>query len=384
VYSFGAAPDGNYPDASLIDVGGTLYGTTVGGGSHTGYGSYVCAETGGRCGTVFSITPSGTEKVLHNFGKGTDGANPRASLIEAKGKLYGTTEFGGQHKCFFSTIRFSCGTVFSITTQGKEKVVYSFGGYAGDGIQPVASLIALKGKLYGTTVHGGGYSCTYGLGCGSVFSVTRSGAEKVLSRLGNGFWPVAALISVKGTFYGTTPDGGAGCYTSTSSYGPGCGTVFDVTTAGAESVAHSFRGSPDGSSPTAGLIDVKNTLYGTTAIGGAHNNGTVFSITPGGTEKVLYSFGGLPDGGEPTGTLIEVKGKLYGTTLYGGSGCRSYGCGTVYSISTSGTEKVLYRFGGSPDGAGPHASLVNVNGTLYGTTVRGGTFGMGTVFALTP
>jgi uncharacterized repeat protein (TIGR03803 family) len=66
--------------------------------------------------------------------------------------------------------------------------------------------------------------------------------------------------------------------------------------------------------------------------------------------------------------LIDVNGTLYGTTWTGGY----YGGGTVYSISTSGAEKVLYSFRGGGDGASPESALIYVNGTLYGTTVNGG------------
>ncbi len=70
--------------ASLIDVEGTLYGTTAGGGKYGG-------------GTVFSITTTGTKHILHNFGTaiGTDGSDPEASLIYVNGTLYGTTAAGG-------------------------------------------------------------------------------------------------------------------------------------------------------------------------------------------------------------------------------------------------------------------------------------------------
>lgn len=78
--------------------------------------------------------------------------------------------------------------------------------------------------------------------------------------------------------------------------------------------------------------------------------------------------------------MINVKGTLYGTTDNGGT----YGFGTVFSISTSGTEQVLHSFGSGPDGAYPRARLIDVNGTLYGTTTGGGTHGNGTVYALTP
>jgi uncharacterized repeat protein (TIGR03803 family) len=88
--------------------------------------------------------------------------------------------------------------------------------------------------------------------------------------------------------------------------------------------------------------------------------------------------------------LLEVNGTLYGTTWVGGT----YGLGTVFSMTTSGKEHVLHSFNGS-DGAHPETDLIDVNGTLYGTTHVGGfkwgckpningTAGCGTVFALTP
>jgi uncharacterized repeat protein (TIGR03803 family) len=84
--------------------------------------------------------------------------------------------------------------------------------------------------------------------------------------------------------------------------------------------------------------------------------------------------------------LIEVSGTLYGTTISGGA--HSYG--TAFSITTTGDEHVLHSFSGAPDdGADPVASLIDVNGMLYGTTIGGGTYydtygGDGTVFALSP
>jgi uncharacterized repeat protein (TIGR03803 family) len=108
---------------------------------------------------------------------------------------------------------------------------------------------------------------------------------------------------------------------------------------------------------------------GITQRGGAKNAGTVFSITASGTESVLHSFTGhRADGTEPDAPLLNVNGTLYGTTQYGGAIDR----GTVFSIARSGTEAVLHSFGGSGDGKFPHAGFMNSNGTLYGTTERGG------------
>jgi uncharacterized repeat protein (TIGR03803 family) len=364
LHSFGADHDGNGP-SDLISVGDTFYGTTAAGGAN--YCRY-----NGSCGTVFSITTDGKERVLHSFGKGTDGWWPAARLTDVGGTLYGTTGYGGA---------FGHGTVFSITTGGKEKVLYSFRKRI-DGENPSANLIDVGGTLYGTTF-AGGTGCA-AEGCGTVFSITTDGKEKVLHRFGDratdGWYPAAGLTDVGGTLYGTTYGGGREDY----------GTVFSITTGGKEKVLHRFSDN-DGRWPAAGLLDVNGTLYGTTEGGGtncgSNGCGTVYSITRGGSEKVLHNFNGT-DGGYPAGSLIDVGGTLYGTTEGGGTNyCpRDYDgrCGTVFSITTGGKEKVLHDFTKGPGGNGPVTGLVYKNGSLFGTTQFGALYGGGVVFSLTP
>ena len=96
-----------------------------------------------------------------------------------------------------------------------------------------------------------------------------------------------------------------------------------------------------------------------------------------GAEKVIYTFQGGSDGAVPYAGLIDVNGTLYGTTSYGGStGCGGRGCGTAFSIDpNTGAEKVIYSFCSQQnctDGAYPQAGLISVNGSLYGTTSAGG------------
>ena len=373
VYSFGNPPDGSYPTASLIDMGGTLYGTTAGGGSNSC--AYYPYSPYFGCGTVFSITPSGTEKVLYNFGSAPDGSVPYGNLRDVGGTLYGTTVYGGSYTCGYRSQPFSCGTVFTITTSGTERVLHNFG-QEGDGRYPLSGLIKVQGTLYGTTSGGGANYCApyqYNIHCGTVFSITPGGTEDVLHSFGparrRANTPLDSLIDVGGKLYGTTKRGGR----------HGFGAIFSITLRGGLKVVHYFGGT-DGSAPVAGLIEVTGTLYGTTSAGGANGDGTVFSITPDGTEKVLHSFGAL-DGADPTAGLTTVKSTLYGTTRGGGA----HGGGTIFSITTSGRERVLHSFGGSgSDGRSPYGRLTGVRGTLYGTTEFGGTYGDGTVFALTP
>ncbi len=331
-------------------------------------------------GTVFKLTTAGTETVLHSFGSGHDGSYPQAGLIDVGGTLYGTTHSGG---------RYGYGAIFKITTAGTESVLHSFGvGY--DGKYPDAELIDVGGMLYGTTTFGGEYFGSSKFGFGTIFTVATSGSSySVIHSFGGGSDgenPEAGLTYVGGTIYGTTAGGGQ----PQSGYG-GWGTVFKVTPSGAVTVLHSFN-KTDGASPYAGLVAVGRTLYGTTMQGGAVHHcdlgcGTVFKITSSGTETVLHSFGGGNDGANPEAGLIDVGGTLYGTTHGGGSvhTCTfSGGCGTLFQISTSGTESVLHNFGHGNDGANSLAGLINVSGALIGTTVYGGADSAGVVFSLTP
>jgi uncharacterized repeat protein (TIGR03803 family) len=350
--------DGSEPSGALTNVGGALRGTTYYGGG-TG-----CLSSG--CGTVFTITASGTESVLHSFGSGSDGQNPAAGLIDVGSALYGTTFYGGTE---------GLGAVFKITTSGEESVLYSFGS-GSDGQNPAAGLIDVGGTLFGTTYFGGSFAND----AGAVFKITTSGTERLIHRFGNhrsdGSYPDASLLNLNGTVYGTTYAGGA----------PGNGTVYTLTTinkSAKESVLYSFMGGSDGANPRAGLLNVGGTLYGTTTNGGSSNLGTVFEIAMSGKERVLHSFASGSDGANPHAGLVDVGGALYGTTANGGSS----GLGTIFKITTSGEERILHSFGSGSDGANPSARLLNVGGTLYGTTYRGGGTscsggGCGTVFSI--
>ncbi len=273
------------------------------------------------------------------------------------------------------------GTIFSVTTAGAEHVLHDFAGYP-DGGEPSASLTDVRGTLYGPTAYGGAED---GVDDGTIFSISTTGTEHVLySFTGtSGAHPDGALANVKGRLYGTTLDGGG------TNYSPADGTVFGITTAGAERVLHSFGSGVDGENSVANLIAVKGRLFGTTAHGGTYFTsydlgGTVFSVTTSGKEHVLHSFGDGSDGRAPAAGLIDVKGSLYGTTAYGGTYDASDDLGgTIFSITPSGAERVLHSFGSGSDGRDPVASLIDVKGTLYGTTWYGGKYNEGTIFSVT-
>jgi uncharacterized repeat protein (TIGR03803 family) len=167
----------------------------------------------------------------------------------------------------------------------------------------------------------------------------------------------------------------------------GCGTVFSVDArSGLEQVVYRFKSTsnaPDGAYPAARLLAIGRALYGTTLGGGDTLQGTVFKVTDSGVERVLHSFSCCSprsDGIYPLDGLIPSGGDLYGTTREGGSGRD----GTIFKITMSGAENVVYSFAGKSDGAYPAAVLTALDRVLYGTTASGGSTGEGTVFELTP
>lgn len=362
IYSFKGNPDGEYASGSLAVLEGALFGATDYGGTGNG--------------TLFDVSTSGTEHVIRKF-SGANGTEPVGGPLNAAGLLYGTTYAGGAS---------NVGTIFRTTASGKETILHSFTGVgpsqgSTDGAGPLAALTAYDGIMYGTT-NAGGWCSSSTSGCGTVFSVSSSGAYHVLYSFqgmsgssSDGSEPYASLVELNGKLYGTTAYGGA-CGSS-----GGCGAVFVISTTGEEKVLYRFKSTGgDGTTPYAGLVVLNGKLYGVTQAGGVHGFGTIFETTTTGAERVLYNFEGSTDGAYPEGDLVNIKGTLYGTTRQAGS----YGLGTVFSASVTGKVTVLHSFGATGDGAYPSAGLTNVKGTLYGTTFKGGADGYGTVFAITP
>jgi uncharacterized repeat protein (TIGR03803 family) len=364
LYNFTGLADGGYPQSRLMqDTQGNLYGTTAAGGADLPVAMQAPSRVGPPYGVVFRLAPDGTETVLHAFGKGHDGADPQAGLVaDAAGNLFGTTAGGGPSYN---------GTVFRLTASGREGILHDFSGGA-DGAMPEGSLLRIAPDLYAGTTYAGGSAgggtvfVVEGRGhqYSSVFSFT--GAPTGANPTGN------LIAGDAGVFYGTAAGGGAAGngvvfelnsgYTETilysfqggtdggepygglvrdkagnlygTTYGGGAandGTVFRVTPQGTESVLHSFAGDThDGGSPYAGLIrDEAGNLYGTTTGGGRKYRGTVFRLSPAGKMTVLHSFAG-PDGATPLAPLMrDSQGNLFGTTSLGGTS----DAGVVFKIT---------------------------------------------------
>jgi uncharacterized repeat protein (TIGR03803 family) len=272
IHTFEGSPnDGCVAEGAMVVGSDNFYGTTFGCGKYD-------------YGTVFTLAPDGSESLLYSFKGGRDGVYPSAGLIiDTQDNLYGTTDYGG--KIVACTNGFGgCGTVFKLALNGIKTVLYKFKGPPGDGYVPAGNVIMdASGNLYGTTIYGGRAGCVGNLGCGVVFKLAPDGSETVLHLFtggrGDGGNPPAGLVADSaGNLFGTTRFGGG----STSCNGAiGCGTVFEITPDGTETILHKFKESTDGANPMGGLVaDAEGNLYGTAYQGGQYGYGTVFEITP--------------------------------------------------------------------------------------------------------
>jgi uncharacterized repeat protein (TIGR03803 family) len=366
-----SGPDGGTPSGGLIlGTDGNYYGTTLYGG------------TGG--GILFKVTPGGSESIIYAFSGSQDGQLPSKPIQGSDGNFYGTAYWGGGANGY--------GIIYKVTPSGEETILQSFTNTDGGPANPGAGLtLGADGNFYGTST-GGGTS-----GQGTFFQMTPAGVLTVLySFTGTtGATPAAELIQIaNGEFFGTTRAGGES----------GNGTVFKINTQGKIVVLHSFSGGADGAYPVSPLMRGHDgAFYSTTQAGGTGNCnsgglppgcGTVFRVTAAGEESVLYSFAGYPtDGSSPQGGLVQAKnGLLYGTTNAGGfsdAGNCSSGCGTIFSMTTTGTEQIIYSCGAPPEPwyyecwVPSYTLLLSANGTLTGTSENGGN-GWGNVFAIAP
>jgi uncharacterized repeat protein (TIGR03803 family) len=279
------------PNGGLIaDAGGSLYGTTLDGGSCDSYYG---------CGTVYKLTPptapgaEWTQQVLYNFQGGNDGWAPSGGLVMDKtGALYGVTGQGGPGE---AGVVYKLTPPFGDSQNWTESILHTFSGCCGnpEGAYPNGSLLFdSAGALYGTTSLYGIYDF------GNVYQLVPpandEGAwtENILYQFtggaDGGFSSAGLVFDSAGALYGTTSVGGdvgnRACIFST--WGPACGTVFKLippTPAGGswtESVLHAFTslGYPD--SPV--VLRGKH-VYGATPRVYIGNNvslpGTAFEIT---------------------------------------------------------------------------------------------------------
>src|SRR5580692_3516778 len=313
-------------------------------------------------------------KILHAFGKGSDGGGVWGSLVlDADGNAYGTTINGGTY---------NFGTVFELTPHSNgdwtETILHDFSCKGSEGCTPTADLaMDAAGDLYGKTTT-------------TTFELKPGQDSWNLTVLQDEGGPAGLILDQADNLYGPLGLG---------EYGQGAVSTLVKDQNWTEALLYSFCSKStrkhdclDGSDPYAGLTWGPNgNLYGTTVQYGVHGYGVVFQLTPqtDGTwkETVLHSFPAFDtDGSKPyEGVVLDKAGNVYGATSQGGS---STGCGVIFKLAPQADgkwkETILYDFPKLSQGCIANTMAFDAKGNLWGTAQSGGASNNGVVFELTP
>lgn len=265
IHSFTGGKDGWGPGAGVtVDSHGAVYGTTPLGGTPNAGVIYQLINRNGTWG----------EKIIHTFTGGNDGIGGSAGRLvpDRRGGFFGACTAGGAN---------GDGVIFHIAPAGNGTwnftTIYAFKGMPDAGFPYGTLLMDNAGNLYGTSYYDGANDL------GAVYQLAyRNGTwkERVLYSFkggADGSAPISNLVSdPAGNLYGTTSEGGApSC---------GCGTIFSLTRSGTswtENVVYSFQGPPDGAFVYNGMVvDNAGNYYGATVHGGTANEGAIYKFFP--------------------------------------------------------------------------------------------------------
>jgi uncharacterized repeat protein (TIGR03803 family) len=290
------AGEGIWPFSQLIQgTDGFFYGTTTAGGTRGD-------------GTVFKINSTGNLSTIYSFTNGLDGSNPYAGVFQGSdGNFYGTTQAGGGNTNCFG----GCGTVYKVTPGGVLTTLHQFGTSPSDGQSPIGGIIqGYTGDYYGTTFDGGTN------GEGVVFKITSAGTLTVLYQFGafayDGLNPRCSLLQGSDSYlYGTTFEGGTN---------NGAGTLFKIGPEGGLIYVHDFDGHPgDGVFPAAPPVEgYDGNYYGTTFQGGTNQLGTVYKlaspVSSNPNEPSSFGFGNSNGNTNATNNVILSLSTIAGET----------------------------------------------------------------------
>ncbi len=374
---------------------GRLYGATQ-------YGGAGCTTSiyGSQCGVVFELDPvTGDTRVLHELGFTYSWQTVRLTAGD-DGEIYGTESYNPYR-----------GRLFKLTPTAEgpweHTVLRTFatdtwdehaGQWTHDGRHPHGPVMPRPdGRLYGTTLAGGGHY--FHQAEGSLYRVfpDGSGYERLYSFHRDthtlptgivGLNPMGALVTgADGHVYGTAFYGG-----SKDPWFPGYGTIFRYRgDTGAVEKVHSFEDTHVAYAPQAGLVrGPGGALFGVTTGSGSSypsgsGSGTIFrmSVAPeAGAQAavtILHTFEHPSDANMPSRELVFAPdGFLYGAA-WGGA----HNKGVVFRIRPDGSAyEHVHDFSGE-DGANPASGLVvGSDGHLYGATRDGGAGGGGVVYRI--
>ncbi len=328
------------------------------------------ASGGGGCGAIYSLPTGSTGIATQTLLSGVTGSSPQyTKLLQASnGKLYGLTLSGGVN---------GAGVLFEYdTTSSSYLVKYDFGGT--NGINPRGSLVEAGGKLYGMTQLGGANS----LGVIFEYNYSTGVFTKKIDFTGTsgaaiGGQPFGTLVDAgSNKLYGVTRTGGA------SNLGVIFEYDYSTNTYTKKIDFNGNSGSALGSLPNGQLVIAGGLMYGLASSGGTANVGTLFEYnnsTNTITKKVDMT---SANGQSPQGSLmLASNGNLYGMTVAGGGGTPAGGAIFEYNIGTNTYTKIYDFVSSGINGSGPNGDLMQAsNGKLYGMTRLGGANNQGVIF----
>lgn len=366
LYSFQGSPDGAAPLA-LVSDGTNIYGPTLVGGTS-------------NVGSVFELSPpssggSGgwTETIPYSFNgqqNGDNAANPGGAFFLIAGDLYGEAEYGPDAN--------DGDVAYQLAPPGEpgaQWAEYTLESTRSSGVPALftqaGSAMDQSGNLYTVAA----YSLVELVNPGSFGTPW---VENTICNLSSSMTVEQLALSPAGNIFGIAYDGGWALYEFTP------GTDGNCT----QRKIHGFTGEYDAGSFVF-VFDATGNIYGTAQeVGPTNVVGTVYKLSLGQNGKytyaLLHSFKGSPDGSYPSAIVLGKGGNIFGTTYYGGD---DHGWGIVFELVApvgegSYREKILWTFGGDEtgDGGSPNGLIVGSDGNLYGTTLSGGSAGLGTVF----
>jgi hypothetical protein len=323
--------------------------------------------------TLIPAMHAQTYSVIHSFtGGGTEGGSPYTGVAIRGNVLSGTTTE-------------SCGSVYQLTPSGSNWLFSTLARLPKNCTPQAKVTFGPDGHPYSTSYGGGNGGTVFRLTPPSGICKTSACYWTVTDVHDfdwetEGYQPSGDISwDQQGNIYGSTDfwgDGGAG------------GLVYQLMPSGngyTENILYYFTqaNGPDGGKPHGGFVpDNKGNLFGGTAWGGANSCGVIFELTNvpnvGWTYQVLYNFQGAADGISPGGLTMDSAGNLYGAA---GGG---YGYGApIFELSPSGDSWVLTVLYAFPPGYGANGVVFGPDGALYGLTWNGGAFQRGNLFKLT-
>jgi len=370
----------------VADRSGNLYGTGSWGGinncpsSDPGCGT-VFKLTRHGSGWIFSV--------LYRFTGVADGWWPLTIAIGPDGSLYGTTIFGGSvNNCFpgwgcGTVFRLQPPPSFcrSVTCPWIKTTLFEFGQTL-DGAEPSQTVtFDQAGNIYGATGRYGQYDG------GTVWELAHSNGGWTFNVLYNlqtvvGETGLGVAFDAAGNLWDAGYGGHLNCGDPYQPYY--CGVIWELTPSGSgwnQNIVYSFSNTTGGSPSSNFIFDQAGNLYGTVADNGPEGNGGVFQFSPSsGQYDLIYAApGNVNVAYGPQGTpAMDQAGNLYAADPSNGA----YDGGYVFKLTPMNGNWIytdLHDFASGSDGAAPYGPLaVDANGNVYGANADN------VIFEITP